>query len=262
VDVRLLGPVELWGTEGKTGLGTPRQRCVLAVLAMSPGQPVPLETLADRVWGDRSPPSFRDVIYSHVSRLRIAVARADGSLCRRDGGYALDVPRDSVDLHRSRRLAAEARAVTAAGGCVAQAVRLWGQACDLWRAVPLTGLSGDWATRTREGLDREHLAMLTERFDLELRCGDPAALIGPLSTALIDYPLAEPLAGQLMIALHREGRQADALAVYARVRSRLVEEIGDEPGATLRALHARILRRDPVLSPRLVRKAPPALSGG
>jgi DNA-binding SARP family transcriptional activator len=261
VDVRLLGPLELWGTEGKAGLGTPRQRCVLAVLAMSPGQPVPLETLADRVWGDRSPPSFRDVIYSHVSRLRAAVARVGGSLCRRDGGYALDVPRECVDIHRSRRLATGAREA-AAGGSVTRAVRLWREACNLWRASPLTGLPGDWATRTREGLEREHLAMLTDRFDLELRCGEPGALIGPLSTALIEYPLAEPLAGQLMIALHRVGRQADALTVYARVRLRLVDEIGDEPGDLLRDLHAGILRRDPALSTGLIRQAPPARSGG
>jgi DNA-binding SARP family transcriptional activator len=247
--VRLLGPVELWGERGRLALGTPRQRCVLALLAMTPGQPVALETLVDRVWGDQAPRNARDVLYSHVSRLRGPLRQVGGDLVRRDGGYVLEVDSDRVDLHRARRLAADARAATGTPAGERRAAKLLGEARGLWRGTPLAGLPGDWAARVRSGLDQERLATLTEWFEVELRRGEHASVIGPLSAAQAEYPLAEPLAGQLMLALYRIGRQADALEVYPRLRRRLVDEIGDEPAGWLRELHGRILRRDAGLAP-------------
>lgn len=250
MEIRLLGPVELWGEGGKVQLGTPQQRCVLAVLAMAPGRPVSPDTLVDRVWGEQAPPHVREALYSHVSRLRGAVRRMGGAaLVRRDGGYVLEVGPDRVDLHRARRSAAEARAVVAGSADGdARAARLLREACELWRGTPLTGLPGDWAARVRSALDQERLTMLTERFEVELRHGRLVDAVAPLSAAQAEYPLSEPLAGLLMLALYRTGRQTEALGVYARARQRLVDEIGDEPAGWLRELHGRILRRDETLT--------------
>jgi DNA-binding SARP family transcriptional activator/tetratricopeptide (TPR) repeat protein len=259
VQVRLLGPVELWNGALSIRLGPPRQRCVLAVLAVTPGQPVALETLVDRVWGQAPPANAREALYSHVSRLRTAVRQAGGTLRRRGGGYVLEIGNDRVDLHRSRRLAAEARALPATPASADQAARLWREACELWRAAPLTGLPGDWADRMRDGLEQEWLSMLVERFETELRRSQPTTVIGPLSAALAEHPLAEPLAGLLMRALYEAGRPADALAVYARLRQRLAAELGEEPGAPLRELHRRVLRREP--APLQAGRAAPGADG-
>jgi DNA-binding SARP family transcriptional activator len=220
---------------------------MLAALAMTPGQPVPTETLVERLWGEEHPRNVREALYTQASRLRAPVEQAGGELRRGGGGYVLEVDPDRVDLHRSRRLAAEARAVAAVPADRERAAYLWREACELWRATPLAGLPGDWAARVRGGLDQERLTMLTERFSAELACGRHASVIGLLSTAHAEYPLAEPLAGLLMLALYRTGRQTNALSVYACARQRLVDVIGAEPGPQLQTLHRQILRRDPTL---------------
>ncbi|MEV0388784.1 BTAD domain-containing putative transcriptional regulator [Nonomuraea sp. NPDC050643] len=250
MELRVLGPVELWVAGREVPLGRPRQRCVLAALALARARPVGMDQLLERVWGERLPGDARNAVYTYVSRLRRVLERAGAGrgqdvLRRTGGGYLLDVDPDLVDLHRSRRLAAEARALEDGG----RAVRLWEEAASLWRGMPLAGLTGDWAERTRAALEQERLAILTGGLAARLRLGPdgPAAVMGSLSQSVAEHPLNEPLAGLLMLALYRGGRQADALAVYAGLRERLVEEIGDEPGERLRQLHERILRRDPAL---------------
>jgi DNA-binding SARP family transcriptional activator/tetratricopeptide (TPR) repeat protein len=257
-EVRLLGVVELLGEEGdRVGLGPPQQRCVLAALAMTPGRPVAVEALVETVWRDHPPENVREVLYTYVSRLRRVLRQAGapaGVLRRGDGGYVLDVPAEWVDVHRARGLARRARSgeVDAQG-----AVELLREAAGLWWGTPLSGLKGEWAQRVRVGLVEELVTLLTDRFEIELELGRHAEVVSGLSSAVVEHPLAEPLTGQLMVALYRSGRQADALAAYGRVRRLLVEELGDEPGSGLRRLHERILRHDPTLD-----HQPPADAAG
>jgi DNA-binding SARP family transcriptional activator len=252
--VRLLGPVELWNGDTQLPAGPPQQRRVLAVLALAAGRPVPLATLIDRVWGERQPRDARNALYSVTSRLRRPLAGVGGALPWESGCYRLDIDPVKVDLHHARELATRAREL--GRGSAAEAAALLAQACEQWRGTPLAGLRGDWIDRVREALLQERLALLTERFELDLRCGRHAAAIGPLAGALGEDPLAEPLAALLMRALHGVGRHAEALDVFARIRQRLIQEIGDGPGEALRDLHTRLLRRDPSLAATGVLTAP------
>jgi DNA-binding SARP family transcriptional activator len=256
VRVRLLGPVELWGSDGQVDLGGPQQRCVFTVLAITPRQTVPVDVLVDRVWGERIPRNVRTVLYTYVSRLRGLLRQADGGdrrtvLRRRDGGYVLELDPGQVDLHQARKLAADARAAGHTPPGTARAAALLAQACELWSGTPLAGVTSDWAERVRVGLEHERRALLSERFEAAIRIGQHDAVIGPLSEALAAYPLTESLAALLMLALHRAGRDAEALEVYGQLRRRMIDELGDEPGAGLRRLHEQLLRRDPGLDPRL-----------
>ncbi|WP_326796907.1 transcriptional regulator [Streptomyces sp. NBC_01808] len=262
-ELRLLGPVELRGADGRLyALGPPQQRCVLAVLAMSPGRPVMVEMLIRHAWHDESADVARDALYSYVSRLRRLLRQASGEdpdvpvLRRGDGGYVLDIAPESVDLLRARALAGKGRSERA--GDPERALQLLGEATALWRGTPLAGLRGQWAEQVRTGLERERVTLLTERYDLELELGRHAESVAGLSAEVVEHPLAEPLAGQLMLALYRSGRQADALQVYARARRSLVEEIGEEPGPELRRLHEQILRRSPGLDQGPDPQAPPS----
>jgi DNA-binding SARP family transcriptional activator/tetratricopeptide (TPR) repeat protein len=249
VEVRLLGPVELRDRGGTVALGTPRQRCVLALLAMTPGRAVPMDKLVERVWNGRPPGEPRKVLYTYVSRIRNALRLGEGpdrpDVRRAGGGYVLDIEPDRVDLHRARRLASEGRACAGAErAALERRARLLRGAFAVVRLTPLAGLTGAWVDRTRAGIEQERLAVATELFDAELRLGRHSAVLGELAELVAEQPLAEPVAGLLMLALYRSGRQADSLSVYAQIRQRLVAEIGDEPGSDLRRLHEQILKRE------------------
>lgn len=162
MDIRLLGPVELWSADRQVSLGPRQQRCLLAVLAMTPRQTVSAELLVDRIWGERTPRNVRNALYTNLSRLRGTLASAEGALRRRgDSGYLLDVDDDEVDLHRARRLAVEARGL--AGDRSPQAIELLRAAHTLWRGPPLADVRGAWADRVRHGLTHELLAIATDR---------------------------------------------------------------------------------------------------
>jgi DNA-binding SARP family transcriptional activator len=258
--VRLLDTVRLHNSSGPIEFSRPQQRCVLAVLAMVPGQTVPVEALVERVWGAQPPRNARTALYSYVSRLRGLLRAADptgsAALRRHSGGYSLQVDSAQVDLHRARQLVREARAVAATGD-LATAADLFAQACDLWPVAqaPLAGLTGDWADRVRAGLGHERLALFTESLETAIRAGRHEAVIGRISEAWAAYPLAESLAGLLMLALYRSGNAAEALEVYRTLRSRVVDQLGDEPGPAMRRMQEQILRRDPDLD-----LPPPALA--
>ncbi|MCX4462267.1 hypothetical protein OOK58_58325 [Streptomyces sp. NBC_01728] len=246
VDVQLLGPVELSVGGHVVEVGPPQRRTVMAALAVDVGRPVAVDVVIERVWGTRAPNGARAAVHAHVARIRrmceqaAETAREPLRLVRRSGGYLLEARLDQVDVYRFRQLIDQARAVERTDP--ARAARLLGDALGLWRGDPLSGLQGQWAARMREAWRRQRQDAAVGWARAELRLGDPASVIGPLTGLLGEYPLAEPLAEALMRALHDTGRSAEALDCYAAVRERLAEELGTDPGVALRQLHQAILR--------------------
>ncbi|SMD27033.1 DNA-binding transcriptional activator of the SARP family [Kibdelosporangium aridum] len=227
VEFRLLGEIEAQQGGQLVDLGHARQRCVLVTLLVEADQVVQVDQLLDRVWGERPPTRARDSLYSYLSRLRQILPDVD--IVRRSGGYVLSVDPDLVDLHRFRRLAAEARDTGD--------VRLFDQALALWRGEPFAGLDTPWLADVRETLNRERLAAELDRNDLELSVDR----IPQLTARAAEFPLDERLAGQLMLALHQSGRQSGALAVYDETRRALAAQLGIDPSPELTRTRQQIL---------------------
>ncbi|WP_433260766.1 BTAD domain-containing putative transcriptional regulator [Actinosynnema sp. CS-041913] len=247
MDLRLLGPVELRTAGRRINLGATKQQCLLAVLLWNAGQPIPIATLIDHLWDGNSPRHARQSVYSYVTRLRQALTACDATIERTPGGgYLLDVDPDAVDVHRFRRLVSAARATA---GDPTRRERLLREALGLWRGTPLAGVNGCWAERVRAGLEDTHTEACLAWADAALNVGDSAAVVTAAPAMLAAHPLNEPLAALLMRALDGEGRQAEALACYARMRSRLRDELGTEPGPVLRAVHERLLGDTDVAPP-------------
>ncbi len=249
MEFKLLGPLELWSAGQRHELGSVKEQCILAILLLTQGTPVPAEVLIDRVWDESPPSKARENLSSYVARLggRLRNALGDqAQLQRRAGGYQLDVDPEAVDLHHFYRLRRQARSV-AGSGETDHAVSLFREADELWRGQPLAGLPGKWMAGMRTGLEEERRAAIQERIELELRLGHHADLLGELGQLAAQYPLDESFTACQMTALYRSGRQADALTLYLDVHRRLVEQ-GTEPGPELSALHQRILHRDPELA--------------
>ncbi|MCS7480423.1 BTAD domain-containing putative transcriptional regulator [Umezawaea endophytica] len=242
-ELRVLGPVELRVDGRVVEVGHARQRCVLAVLLVEANRVVTMEQLLDRVWADRLPYKARNVASNYVSRLR-RVLTGDVAVVRRSGGYVLEVDPEAVDLHRFRRLVEQAR-----GREDAQALASLEEAAGLWRGVPFAGLDTLWLAAVRTGLERERVAARLDRVDVALRCGRHTEVLPELSALAEQDDLDERVAAQFMLALHRAGRTAAALAHYRRLRARLVEQLGTEPASALRDLHQRVLDADPALTP-------------
>ena len=247
VEVRLLGPVELASAGQLVEVGPPQRRAVLAALAVNASQAVTVETLIDRVWGEQSPERVRRALHAHITRIRRLLEHGgtDGQLSaqvvRRPGGYLLDIDPDQVDVHRFRRLCHQARDLDRDR---TTRVVLLREALQLWRGEPLAGMSGQWATRTRQGWRQQHLDAILAWADAELMVGNHAAVISPLADLAGEHPLLEPLVAALMRALYAAGRSAEALDLYTTTRGRLVDELGTEPGTELRRVHHAILRDD------------------
>ncbi|MFD6139646.1 tetratricopeptide repeat protein [Promicromonospora sp. NPDC060271] len=237
---QLLGHVSARSERGPVPLGSARQRAVLAALLVEPGTHVSLDQLVERVWGTTPPRSARQTLHSYVSRLRSVLDDHDGPLLeRRSGGYVLEADDSTVDLQRFRTLVAQARRTD---GDTAGA--LWQEAMDLWRGRPFADLDSDWLRSTAVRLEAEHLAAVLDHNDLLLSSGQHARLLPDVTAAARTHPLDERLAGQVMLALYRCGRQSDALAHYRLLQERLADELGSDPGPELRELHQRILRHD------------------
>ncbi|CCH34243.1 BTAD domain-containing putative transcriptional regulator [Actinosynnema sp. NPDC047251] len=244
VEIRLLGEVAVVVAGRLVDLGPARQRCVWAALAVDVNHVVPVRRLVERVWGEDAPDRVRATLLSYVSRLRQALADADGvALVRRSGGYLLAVDQSAVDLCRFRELWAHARAAEDAG-----AVALLSEALELWRGEPLTGVAGQWAEDERERLRRERPAAEHDLVDARQRTGRDDGLVPLLAARVVEHPLDERVAAQYLLALHRAGRSADALGHYRLFRARLVEELGTDPGGRLQQLHQRILDADSTLT--------------
>ncbi|WP_286246916.1 AfsR/SARP family transcriptional regulator [Streptomyces graminofaciens] len=246
MEFRLLGGIEACvGTE-LVDLGPARQRWVLVALLVDANRVVSVDQLIDRLWGERPPQRAKGTLYSYISRLRrtLAPAVSEVRLLRQSGGYVLAVEASAVDLHRFRGLVAQAYAAEDES----RAVALFEQALRLWRGDGFAALDTPWFNTLREALHRERLAAELDLGDLQLQLGQHAGLLAGLSNRVEVYPLDERLAGQLMLALYRSGRAADALAHYQQIRKRLAEELGTDPGLALQQLHQQILTADPDLT--------------
>jgi len=262
-EFRVLGPVEVRLTGLPVDLGPAKQRSVLAALLLDAGQVVAGDVLIDRVWSDSPPAEVRSLLYTHVSRIRrllatIAVTDEDPvRLARRSGGYVLGVDPERVDVHRFRRLVAQARAVDAPG----DAADLYRQAHSLWRGSFSADLPGVWFDLVRAELDGERLATLASRFDAELLAGRHAEVLAELRALSAAHPLDERLAGQAMLAGYRSGRQAEALKRYEQIRRGLADGLGVDPCPDLQQLYHRILHTDPTLAGTADIASQPATSG-
>jgi predicted ATPase/DNA-binding SARP family transcriptional activator len=259
VEFRVLGSVGAEVGGQRLDIGHARQRCILAALLVDVNKPIPLQQMISRVWSDEPPSSIRKSLASYMSRLRALFADVVGvQISRRPEGYVLEADALSVDLHRFR---SEVRAARATAD-PAQATVLFDRALDIWDGEPFASLDTAWINDMRDALATERHSVAMDRNDVALRAGRHAELMAELTAAVAANPLDERLAGQLMLAQYRTGRQADALGTYQRMREQLVEELGVDPGHALQAVHQQILAGDPKVP--VARKAPevPEVSAG
>ena len=245
VEYRILGPLEALADGQSARLGGPRPRAVLAILLAHAGETLPASRLIDELWGEHPPETAANTLQGFVSDLRKALGQ--GAIVTRGSGYAVALEPGSLDLQRFERLTAEGSDAQAAGR-PDEAARQLATALALWRGPALADLSGEQAVRpVATRLDELRLAVLEKRIEADLGCARHAEVVAELQTLVGEHPLRERLRGQLMLALYRCGRQADALEAYRDARSALVEELGIEPGRSLQELERAILRQDPSL---------------
>ena len=246
IEVRLLGPIEVWVDGRSARLGGPRPRALVAVLALSAGTAVPTQRLVELLWDGEPPRAAANAVQVYISRLRRALLPRSGAGALRaaSGGYVLDIPPEAVDVRRFERLAATGHSQLAAGDPRSAAETLR-SALAIWRgpaAPDLAGLAAGDAVVTRlEGLRASALA---DRLDADAALGRHAMIVPELAELVRLHPLDERLVAQLMTALYRSGRQADALAAYTAAAERLAEELGVDPGPDLRQLHREVLRQE------------------
>jgi DNA-binding SARP family transcriptional activator/CheY-like chemotaxis protein len=248
VEFRLLGPVTVVHQGRALVLGPPQQRFILATLALEVNRLVPVERLVELVWPD-PPRTASHAVRVCVSRLRsvlAAVPPTEVELVGGRSGYTLRAEPQSIDVHRFRQLLERARTEVNDDTRVA----LLDQALALWSGPALADAgSPEGRERLRQGLTEARLTAIEDRVDARLRLGRHAELLDELVGLVAAEPVRERLAGQLMLALHRGGQTSEALAVYQRIRRRLADEFGLDPGTGLRRLEAEILRGGATVDP-------------
>ncbi|MFG2043268.1 BTAD domain-containing putative transcriptional regulator [Dactylosporangium sp. NPDC048998] len=249
----ILGPLEVANAGGPVDTGTPKQRAVLAMLATQPGRIVSVQRLIDELWADEPPERAIASLQAYVSRLRRALEPGRTSrdrsavLVSRAPGYLLQVPPDSVDA--ARFAAAVEHSVAELAVDPAAALRTLGAALELWRGDPLPELGESALARAeRSRLSELRLTAMEQHSEALLALGRAAEVVYRSEGALAEAPYRERLWGQLMLALYRCGRQADAMAAYSRARAGLIDELGIEPGPALQQLAQDILRQAPHLT--------------
>jgi ABC-2 type transport system ATP-binding protein len=254
VEFRLLGPVEAHWRGGRVDLGPRKSRFVLAVLALEVNRPVAVDRLVDLTWPEEQPRTARHAVRVFASQLRTTLATVpDGAagIERHGSGYMLRCDPQRIDVHRFRAALGEARGQTDDHRTVA----LLDAALGLWIGRPLDGCA---PPEVRDalcgGLEEARLSALEDRLDARLRLGQHRLVLDELTNLVGRYPTRDRLVGQLMLALYRDGRAGDALAVYRAARDRWATQLGLDPSPQLRRLETAILRADPAIA------APP--SGG
>ena len=261
IEFRVLGAFEALGPCGPMTLGGGKQRLLLAVLVLRAGEFVSRSALIDALWPEAPPASALQSLESYVSRLRAALRAAGAAaetLESAPGGYRLRREGNRFDHELFIVLSSNARAALAADDAEA-ASDLAGQALALWRGPALAGIAEERGVRVDgAALEDRRLLVLETCAEAHLACGLDAEVIAELRAETSRHPTRERMHELLMVALYRAGRQSEALEVYREARDHLSQELGLEPGASLRELQARILRHDPSLERRRLDRRPPA----
>jgi len=256
VEIQVLGPLTatLNGVSIVPTACKPRQ--LLALFAFSPGRIVPVATLMEELWGTALPQSAMTTLQTYILQLRrrLGTAMGPGSpgsakevLATRHGGYVLQVPAGSVDLHRYDELVTSGRRAFEQGDD-RQAAAFFRSALDMWNGPALVDVRlGSVLSVEIIRLRESRLVTIERRIDADLRLGRHGELIAELTDLIARHPQHEGLYSQAMVALYRSGRQATALDVYRRLRRRLIDELGVEPSPQLQRLHQMMLSVDPAL---------------
>lgn len=237
MDVLLLGPVEVVANGDRIALRGPKQRALLAMLALHAGMTVAADELIDGLWGEEPPATATKLVQLYVSHVRKALAHAgqEERIVTHGRGYQLRVRRDQVDVGRFERLLAQGDPRGA---------------LDLWRGRPLAGVDGEpFALGEVRRLEELRSVALELAIDQDLQAGRHREALAELEGLIAREPLRERLHAQRMLALYRAGRQAEALDAYRQARDVLIRDVGIEPGPELRRLQDQMLRQDPALHP-------------
>ena len=264
MEFRILGPLEVWEHGRAVSLGGPKQRALLAALLLDANQVVPACRLVAELWGGEPPATAENLLHGYVSQLRRHLRPPQGGraprqmLVTRPPGYLLRLEHGVLDLHRFEQLVEQSR-LALEGDAPERAAAALGEALGLWRGPALGDVALRGACRSKVAqLEERRVAALEERAEADLRRGRHLDLTGELQALVAAHPLRERLRAQLMFALYRSGRQAEALAAYRDGRRLLSEELGLEPGPVLQRLEHAILAADPALEP----PAPTTVAGG
>ncbi len=251
MDFRILGPLEVLDEGRAVTLGGSKQRALLALLLLHANETLSTDRLIDELWGEHPPASAEKAVQVRISRLRRALAGGNGQsagvVVTRDRGYELTLDPERLDAHRFERLVAEARSELSAGR-LERGATAFERAVSLWRGEPLVELAAEHlGQREIRRLADLHIAAMEELVETKLALGRHAEVVGKLEALIAEYPYREGLRGQLMLALYRSDRQAEALQAYQEARRTLVDGLGVEPGEPLRTLERAILAQDPEL---------------
>lgn len=251
-DFRILGPLEVIINARRVPVAAGKQRVLLATLLLSANRTVPVEELTERLWGSAPPRGPRGALHTYVTRLRQTLDRhageATGLIRTSAAGYGIEVPAAGLDLIRFREMVGEARAAGRSGDLGAESAGLTA-ALSLWRGPVLPDVRSESLHRdVVPSLIEEHLRTLERRHEVDLALGRHERLVGELRALTGKHPFHERFWGQLMVALYRCGRPAEALEAYGEVSASLRSRLGVCPGPEVRDLHSAILRDDPRLS--------------
>ena len=238
----VLGPLEVRDEHRSLALGEGRQRSVLILLLLHRNEAVSSDRLIDALWGDAPPATAAKVLQNHISQLRRALEDREGRrLLTRGRGYLLHVEEGELDLDRFERLV-DTGSGALASDRPAEAADSLREALALWRGPPLADVAyEEFAQAEIARLEERHLGALEQRIDADLALGRHADLVAELEGLVAEHPLRERMRAQLMVALYRCGRQADALETYGDARRALLDRLGVEPGPGLRELQSAIL---------------------
>ncbi|MBT0770108.1 winged helix-turn-helix domain-containing protein [Kineosporia sp. J2-2] len=247
VEFRILGPVEVWLDGEQYTLDGSKQRTVLASLLLARGRILADEKLSSFLWGEEPPNTAAAQLYTHVSRLRKLLG-ARAAIRRHRPGYLIEIGTALSDHVEFERLSAAGRAALAAGSHQ-EASGTLGRALRLWRGPALANVTEHLAGMGLPGLEEARMVALESRIEADLALGHGNQLLAELTGLVTAYPLRERLRGQLMVALYRADRQADALGVYHDGRTLLAEELGVDLGPALTGLYQDILSGEPDVGP-------------
>ncbi len=254
MEFRILGPLEVTDDGRRIEFGGRKPRALLAILLVRANEVVSADKLIDELWGDAPPPTAAKTLQAHVSRLRKSITtdgrsrEEEAPLETRGHGYVLRIEPGQLDAERFQRLLEEGRRALARRDAESAARKI-NEALALWRGPALADFAYEsFAQAEIARLEELRLCALEERIEANLALGRHAALVGELEALVARHPLRERLRGQLMLALYRSDRQAEALEVYRRGRQVLAEELGLAPSQSLQRLERRILEHDPALA--------------